>query len=92
VRHDDRLDLVNRGTAGTGHGWAIGFGVLWNSSAAIIDVERPPGATNWAIGTRGTPKGDGSFDSTGTPVQPRSLYAAQLCERLGPQALAVIGY
>src|SRR5262245_50397585 len=50
VRHDDRLDLVNRRTAGSGHGWAIGFGVLWNSAAAIIDAERPPGATNWAIG------------------------------------------
>ncbi|HEX2689682.1 MAG TPA: hypothetical protein VHN14_23855 [Kofleriaceae bacterium] len=67
VRHDDRLDLVNRGTAGSGHGWAIGFGVLWNSSAAIIDAERPPGATNWAIGARGTAMGDGSFDATGPP-------------------------
>jgi hypothetical protein len=25
-------------------------------------------------------------------VQPGSLYLAQLCERLGPQALANIGY
>lgn len=91
VRHDDRLDLVNRGTDGSGHGWAIGFGVLWNSAAALIDVERPPGATNWAIGTQGTARGDGTFDASGTRVQPSSLYAAQLCERLGLQALAVIG-
>ena len=92
MRHDDRLDLVNRGTAGSGHGWAIGFGVLWNSAAAIIDAARPPGATNWVIGARGTPRGDGSFDSMEITVQPSSLYAAQLCERLGPQAHAVIGY
>jgi len=26
------------------------------------------------------------------PVAPRSLYLAQLCERLGPQALVDIGY
>ncbi|HKA91526.1 MAG TPA: hypothetical protein VKE22_27880 [Haliangiales bacterium] len=91
VVHDDRLDLVNRGTAGSGHGWAIGWGVLWNSAAAIIDVEKPPGATNWSIGSRGAPMGDGTFDSTGTPVAPHSLYLAQLCERLGPQAVANTG-
>jgi hypothetical protein len=34
----------------------------------------------------------GTFDSHGTPVFPSSLYLAQLCERLGPQALANIGY
>jgi len=65
---------------------------LWNSGAATIDVEKPPGATNWAIGSMGAAMGDGTFDSTGTPVTPRSLYLAQLCERLGPQALANIGY
>ena len=92
VVHDDRLDLVNRGTAGSGQGWAIGWGLLWNSGAATIDVEKPPGATNWAIGSMGAAVGDGTFDSTGTPVTPRSLYLAQLCERLGPQALANIGY
>jgi hypothetical protein len=27
----------------------------------------------------------------GTPVFPSSLYLAQLCQRLGPQALANIG-
>ena len=79
-------------TAGIGENSAIGWGVLWNSGAATIDVERPPGATNWAIGSMGAAIGDGTFDSTGTPVTPRSLYLAQLCERLGPQALANIGY
>ena len=29
---------------------------------------------------------------TGTPVLPKSLYLAQLCERLGPSAVAAIGY
>jgi hypothetical protein len=34
----------------------------------------------------------GIHESQGTFVQPGSLYLAQLCERLGPQALTNIGY
>jgi hypothetical protein len=92
VTHDDQLNLVNRGTAGSGHGWAIGWGVLWNSSAATLNVQMPPGSMNWSIGGRGKQSGDGTFDSQGTPVTPGSLYLAQLCERLGPEAVAAIGY
>jgi hypothetical protein len=92
VIHDDALNLVNRGTAGSGHGWAIGWGVLWNSAAANLNVQRPPGSMNWAIGSKGRQSGDGTFESLGTPVAPASLYLAQLCERLGPQAVAAIGF
>jgi hypothetical protein len=92
VVHDDQLNLVNRGTAGSGHGWAIGFGVLWNSTAATLNVQKPPGSMNWSIGGKGKAAGDGTFESTGTPVAPKSLYLAQLCERLGPAAVAAIGY
>jgi hypothetical protein len=49
-------------------------------------------ASDGSADTRQNAPGDGSFDSTGTTVQPSSLYAAQLCERLGSQALAAIGY
>jgi hypothetical protein len=66
--------------------------VLWNSEAANLDVQQPPGAMNWAIGSKGKMAGDGTFDSLGTPVAPNSLYLAQLCERLGPVAVAAIGY
>jgi hypothetical protein len=92
VTQADALDLVDRGTAGTGHGWAIGWGVLWNSAGSTIDVEAPPGSMNWSIGGTGSPSGTGMFDSTGTRVAPRSLYLAQLCARLGPQAVTNIGY
>ncbi len=91
VVHDDQLNLVNRATAGSGQGWAIGWGVLWNGGAANITVEAPPGAMNWAIGTAGKAAGDGTFDSPAIPVTPRSLYLAQLCQRLGAAALANIG-
>ena len=85
---------MNRGTAGSGQGWAIGFGVAWNSVTSHLLIEQPPGSQNWAIGTSGTlDKGtDGALDSTGKAVDPGSLYLAQLCERLGPEALSHIGF
>jgi hypothetical protein len=88
------VDLQNRGTAGSGQGWAIGFGVLWNANAGSMLVEQPPGSQNWAIGSLGSvDKGStGAIDSPGKPVIPTSLYLAQLCERLGPQAVTAIGY
>ena len=102
------IDLMNRGTMGSGHGWAIGWGVAWNCSAKTFVIQQPPGSMNWAIGCRGAretaaqpssgadknaPKlPEGIIDSHNNPVLPKSLYLAQLLERLGPQALKNIGY
>jgi Pectate lyase superfamily protein len=99
------IDLLDRGYYGSGHGWTMGFGVVWNAVAAQLTIQQPPGAENWAIGSSGmlvpaaepgssdtTPLPSGIIDSAGTPVAPESLYLAQLCERLGPGALANIGY
>jgi hypothetical protein len=47
------IDLMNRGEMGTGHGWTMGWGVVWNSSAATLIIQNPPGAANWSIGTSG---------------------------------------
>jgi hypothetical protein len=96
---DSGIELENRGTMGTGHGWAIGWGVLWNCSAKTLLVQQPPGAMNWAIGCRGEmvtlampgypnimpPTGE--IDSPHKPVSPASLYLAQLSDRLGAQAV-----
>ena len=51
------IDLKNRGEMGSGHGWTMGWGVVWNSSAASLIIQNPPGAANWSIGQlrRGTP-------------------------------------
>jgi hypothetical protein len=101
---DGGIDFMNRGVAGSGHGWTMGWAVAWNCIAKTYVVQNPPGATNWAIGCIGervqTPRlfdsmpilADGTFDSHGIPVEPRSLYLAQLAERLGLQALSAIGY
>ena len=80
----------------------------WNSSAASLVIQNPPGAANWSIGTSGAeltspmkikgvrprdagpdlPKG--FIESPNHPVQPASLYRAQLAERLGPAALKAL--
>ncbi len=101
---DGGIDYPNRGIAGSGHGWTMGWGVVWNSIAKFYIIQNPPGAPNWAIGNIGerilTPRyfdrgpmlPEAIFESHGTPVAPQSLYLAQLAERLGPQALKNIGY
>lgn len=104
---DGGIDLMNRGMMGSGHGWAIGWSVIWNSTAHSFAVNSPPGAANWSIGNRGEetdppqPARDagkevalppGIVDAAGKPVKPASLYLEQLSERLGPEALRNIGY
>jgi len=101
------IDLLNRGTMGSGHGWTIGWSVLWNNVAADFMVQQPPGAANWSIGDRGPhdtrpqptsgkPKGPnlpmGIIESAGKPVEPASLYLQQLKDRLGQAAVKAIGY
>ena len=47
---------------------------------------RCTGAVLTGIGPAGT------YESQNTPVAMKSLYLAQLCERLGPEAIKKIGY
>lgn len=101
---DGGFEMRNRGEMGSGHGWAMAWGVMWNCTAKEFLVQNPPGALNWLIGCVGhsgvapRPFGSGANlpggveDSPGTPVAPRSLYLTQLAERLGPPALRAIGY
>jgi hypothetical protein len=98
------IDLRNRGSMGSGHGWSMGWGVVWNCVAKDFIVQNPPGVCNWMIGCRGENRqearpfdkqpllAEGILDSHGNPVEPISLYLAQLEERLGKQALKNIGY
>lgn len=97
------IEFRNRGSMGSGHGWSTGWSVAWNCVAKSYIIQQPPGAVNWAIGCSGErrtaprPFGkgpalpEGTFESA-VPVAPKSLYLAQLAERLGPQALKNIGY
>ena len=50
---DGGIHLINRGVMGSGHGWTIGWGVVWNSSAGNFIIQQAPGTITWAIGNRG---------------------------------------
>jgi hypothetical protein len=90
-----RIDLINRYAMGSGHGWAIGWGVAWNCQIGKFQFQQPPGSFNIAIGCSGEPhktSDPGALYSHGQPVTPASLYLAQLRERLGDAAVKNIGY
>jgi hypothetical protein len=92
-----KIEFINRGTSGSGHGWSIGWAVAWNCKAVTLQMDQPPGSINWCIGStgemkKGTPQDSPWLSSPCKPVEPASLYLAQLHERLGPQAVVNIGY
>lgn len=91
------LGLYNRGYYGTSHGWSSVHSVAWNCDVRTGDliVQKPPTAQNYAIGCFGDVTGikppapfnvpEGYIEGTdSTGLEPRSLYIAQLVDRLGP--------
>ena len=98
------IDFKNRGSMGSGHGWGTAWSVAWNCKAKNYVNQLPPGTYNWVIGSTGErvrlPRPfdkegllpEGIFDSHGTRVAPKSLYLAQLKERLGEDAIISILY
>jgi hypothetical protein len=79
------LEARNRGLVdGSLQGWTGANVVFWNCKVDSMDVEQPPTAQNWAIGctTTFTPTSNGNIESTDQPVDPQSLYHAQLEDRL----------
>ena len=90
------LSIINRAWLGSGHGWTAGSFVAWNTEGKL-SVQSPPAATNYAIGHIGE-KGsgllknmpDGWWESQGDHVVPRSLYQAQLKDRLGAGAVQAV--
>jgi hypothetical protein len=99
------IAFSNREHAGSGHGWSVGWAVAWNVKAEYLLIQQPPGARNWCIGCTGRPTPilwhgkpipipeipSDTFESPGVPVEPASLYLAQLGDRLGAAAVAAIG-
>lgn len=94
-----QINFWDRGDYGSGQGWAVGWGVVWNSTSSGFTIQQPPGSQNWCIGCVGgqiitsAPGGStnltqGAIDSSGTYVYPVSLYQAQLTQRLGPGIIA----
>ncbi len=84
------INVRNRETFGTRHGWSGANVVIWNSQADSFRVQNPPTAQNWLIGSQGTivedttfgPQPSGYYDSHGTPIADiPSLYEAQVADR-----------
>ncbi|TWI85145.1 hypothetical protein IQ13_0302 [Lacibacter cauensis] len=76
------LRFGNRGQDANGAGWSAANSVFWNCSAARIDCYKPPTAQNWAFGSWSQFAGDGYWNESNNTITPRSLYYAQLRERL----------
>ncbi|EIQ02184.1 hypothetical protein OpiT1DRAFT_00767 [Opitutaceae bacterium TAV1] len=86
------LGLYCRGDWGDAHGWAAAHSVAWrcDTAGARIIIQKPPTAQNYAIGCSGKMQGKvffqhppGHIEGTGRPgLVPRSLYRAQLAQRL----------
>jgi Family of unknown function (DUF6298) len=76
------LRFGNRGQDANGAGWAAANSVFWNCTAAKIDCYKPPTAQNWSFGSWAQFNGDGYWGESNNTITPRSLYYAQLSERL----------
>ena len=89
---DASLSFINRGIDGSGHGWTINAGVIWNSNSPLLSVDSPPTGTNWCIGCRSgginengnkdVIQQNGTFVARNRTVTPHSLFEAQLAKRL----------
>ncbi|MDB5192867.1 MAG: pectate lyase [Segetibacter sp.] len=73
----------NRSQDANGAGWSAANSVIWQSTAARIDIYNPPTANNYAFGNWAQFSGDGYWESSNEHIQPRSLFYAQLAERIG---------
>ncbi|MDR8391949.1 DUF6298 domain-containing protein [Aliifodinibius sp. S!AR15-10] len=77
------LRFFNRAQGARGAGWTAANSMIWQCSASKIECDKPPTAQNWAIGIWAQYYGDGYWGNVNDHVQPRSLYYAQLSDRLG---------
>jgi hypothetical protein len=77
------LSFTNRMLDHQGAGWTAANSVMWQCSASRIYNYAPPGVQNYAIGCWGQFSGNGSWEEQNSHVKPRSLFYAQLAQRLG---------
>jgi len=81
------LSFSNREMHDYGAGWTAANSMFWQCSAALIECYSPPGAINWAYGAWAQFAGNGYWKSANEHVNPRSLFYAQLGERIGVNKL-----
>ncbi|MBD0823773.1 DUF6298 domain-containing protein [Aestuariibaculum marinum] len=77
------INYENREQTGRGAGWTAANSVFWETSASKILNYSPPTAQNWAFGTwGGIMGGNGHWKDVNNHITPRSLFYAQLENRL----------
>lgn len=79
----EALSLSNREMNLAGAGWTAANCMLWQCAASRIECYEPLGANNWAYGAWAQFAGNGYWESANEHVKPRSLFYAQLADRLG---------
>lgn len=80
--HD--LSFKNLGQSKCGTGWNTANSLLWQCTASELECHSPAGdAVNRAYGCWGQFSGNGDWAESNNHVRPRSLFYAQLAERLG---------
>lgn len=83
---DHDLIFKNLGQDKNGTGWNTGNSMFWQCTAAEIHCYSPAGdAINRAYGCWAQFSGDGEWAHSNNHVTPRSLFYAQLQERLGEE-------
>ncbi|RZM28163.1 MAG: pectate lyase [Pedobacter sp.] len=83
----EALGFANFGPQRQGVGWTAANSMIWNCTASRLDNYKPPGANNWAKGTWARYAGNGDWFESDGFTNPRSLYYAQLADRLGEKVL-----
>jgi hypothetical protein len=81
------LRFGNREQDGQGAGWSAANSVFWQCTAARIDCYKPPTSNNYSFGSWAQFAGDGYWESSNEQIQPRSLFYAQLSDRLGAEVM-----
>lgn len=80
--HD--LSFKNLGASKLGAGWNTANSLFWQCTASELECYSPAGdAANRAYGCWGQFSGNGDWAESNNHVRPRSLFYAQLSERLG---------
>ncbi len=77
------LSFKNREQDGQGAGWTAANSMFWQCTAGRIECFSPPTAQNFAYGAWAQFAGNGIWYEANSQINPRSLFFAQLAERLG---------
>lgn len=77
------LSYRNRMQEAQGAGWNAANSVFWQCTASLMECFSLPTAQNWAFGSWSEFSGNGYWNESNNHINPRSLYYAQLKERLG---------